>query len=72
MKKIIVEVERGLVTNIYANFMDVKVLVVDHDTDLSDPDETLTPEELVNFKGTDKFIPVDFISGISKEGAIND
>ncbi|WP_434644369.1 hypothetical protein PQ692_14410 (plasmid) [Thermoanaerobacterium thermosaccharolyticum] len=62
MKKIIVEVERGLVTNIYANFMDVKVLVVDHDTDLSDPDGILSLEELQHFKGKDKFVSVDFVS----------
>lgn len=67
MKKIIIEVEKGLVMDIYSNFQDVEVFVIDHDAELSDPDETLTPEELLNFKGIDKFIPVDFISGISKE-----
>ncbi|MBE0069940.1 hypothetical protein [Thermoanaerobacterium thermosaccharolyticum] len=72
MKKIIIEVEKGLVTDIYSNFQDVEVLVIDHDAELADPDEFLTNKEILQFKGIDKFVPVDFMSRLSKEGAIND
>lgn len=64
MSKIIITVECGCVSGVFATDKNVEVLIVDHDADGADPDEIFSDQEIKEFVGNEKFIEIDSRSGI--------
>lgn len=64
-KKIIINLEGGLITEVFGND-DVEILVIDRDTEGAE--EFISLDEINDFKENDKFYPLEVKSGILEEG----
>ena len=63
----IIEIEGGIIQNIYSNNQDHKILVIDRDTEYADDDEFIDKEYLNNFIGNEALKEVSYDSGVYDE-----
>lgn len=65
--KLIITVDGGIVQSVSSNHADVRVMIVDRDTDGADPDEFLTQQDMKDFIEREEFREVIKFSGVSDE-----
>lgn len=67
MPKIVVTTQGGLVTSVLSDDADIKVLVVDYDSEGVDEDEIILQDEVDAFVDGSAMHPLEWKSGVAEE-----